>query len=229
MGSTSHALHAALLALALMTGCRSLDAPPPQPQIVVLRVTSDPGKPLKDAIIQFSGRKIGATGDDGAAEIQLAGRDGETFEVTVACPEGYESPKAPVRITFRRLAEKSKKPEYEVRCPPTTRTVVVAVRAEGAANLPVTLLGREVARTDSSGAAHVMLTLEPGEQFDLMLDTSDEKLVDLHPQNPVASFGVGQQDDIFTFDQKFEIQKAKARPGRYVGPPKPKGPTKLGD
>jgi hypothetical protein len=214
-------------ALLLATSCGSLEPPPPPQQTVVLRVSSDPGKPLKDAVVLFSGKKIGVTDSDGAAEIKLAGRDGETFQVTVSCPKGFESPSTPIRMTFRKLAESAKKPQYDVRCPPKTRTVVVAVRAEGGADMPVTLLGREVARTDNSGAAHVVLTLETGEQFDLTLDTSNERFADLQPQNPVASFGVGQQDDIFTFDQKFEHEKKKRVFVGRAGPVQPKGPTKI--
>ncbi len=206
-------------------GCSTLDPPPPPPQTVVVRVSSDPGKPLQNAEVLYGGQRVGVTGGDGAAEIQLAGKDGEVFNVTIACPSGYDSPKDPVKVTLHRLADPGKRPEYAVQCPPTTRTVVVAVRADGAANMPVTLLGREIARTDQSGAAHLMLTLEPGEQFDLMLDTSDERFADLRPQNPVASFGVGHQDDIFTFDQKFDSEK---KPPVYVrGPARPRGPVKI--
>jgi hypothetical protein len=216
----------ALLATALAaSGCDRFDPPPPPPQTVVIRVNSDPGKPLEGAKVLFGGQEVGGTGEDGVAEIKLAGRDGETFDVNVACPEGFESPKGPVRVTLHRLSDPGKRPEYAVQCPPRTRTVVVAVRAEGVSDIPVTLLGREVARTDESGAAHVVLTLEPGEQFDLMLDTNDDRFADLRPQNPVASFGIGHQNDIFTFDQKFDRKEKKRR--IYRGRAKPKGPVKI--
>jgi hypothetical protein len=208
---------------ALTAGCSAFDPPPPPAQTIVIRVSSDPGKPLKDAQILFGGKQVGVTGGDGVAEVRLAGRDGENFEVTVACPKGFESPSAGVRVTFHRLADQSKKPEYTVQCPPKTRTVVVAVRAQGGAQLPVTLLGREIARTDDSGAAHVVLTLEPGEQFDLTLDTSEDE--GLLPHSPAASFGIGHQDDIFTFEQKFE-KKKRAVVGR--GRARPVGPVKIG-
>jgi len=214
-----------MLAVALAaTGCDRFEPPPPPPQNVVIRVNSDPGRPLKGAEVRFGGQKVGMTGADGSAEIKLAGRDGENFDVTVACPKGYESPKTPVKVTLHRLSDPGKRPEYAVQCPPRTRTVVVAVRTSGVEDIPVTLLGKEVARTDDSGAAHVVLTLEPGEQFDLMLDTSNEKFDDLKPQNPVASFGIGQRDDIFTFDQKFERDK---KPVIYRGRRKAVGPVKI--
>lgn len=206
------------------TACDQFEPPAPPPQNVVIRVHSDPGKPLEGAKVLFSGQEVGATDADGAAEVKLAGRDGETFNVSVSCPEGFESPPSPVKVTLHRLADPDKRPEYGVQCPPQTRTVVVAVRAEGVEDIPVTLLGREVARTDDSGAAHVVLTLEPGEQFDLMLDTNDERFEDLRPQNPVASFGIGQRDDIFTFDQKFD---RKEKPRIRYHRPRSTGPTKI--
>ena len=64
---------------------------------------------------------------------------------------------------LRRLAEPSKVPAYQATCPPTTRAIVVAVAAENGAGLPVLYLGREVARTDASGAASVLLHAVPGE------------------------------------------------------------------
>lgn len=214
-----------MVAAWVLIGCSTLDPPPPPPQKVVLRVSSDPGKPLQNAEVLYGGQRVGMTGESGAAEIQLAGKDGEVFDVTVACPKGFDSPKTPVKVTLHRLADPNKRPEYAVQCPPKTRTVVVAVRAEGASDMPVTLLGRQIARTDDSGAAHVVLTLEPGEQFDLMLDTSEERFEDLRPQNPVASFGIGHQDDIFTFDQKFDSEKKSAVV--YRGPARPRGPVKI--
>ncbi|MEQ9320138.1 MAG: hypothetical protein RIF41_13320 [Polyangiaceae bacterium] len=207
-------------------GCDRFDPPPPPPQTVVIRVNSDPGKPLKGADVLFGGSKVGVTGADGAAEIKLAGRDGEVFDVSVACPKGFESPKTPVRVTLHRLAEEGKRPEYTVQCPPKTRTIVIAVRADGVEDLPVTLLDREIARTDSSGAAHVVLTLEPGEQFELVLDTSDEKFENLKPQNPFMSFSVSQSDDIFAFDPKFEREKPKKV---YYHRPTAVGPKRIGN
>ena len=49
-------------------------------------------------------------------------------------------------------------------------------------------LGREVARTDASGAAHVLLKLKSDEAFDLVLGTEGNDR--LRPQNPSASFVV---------------------------------------
>jgi hypothetical protein len=228
--SLAAAFAAGAALLAAVTSCSTFDPPPPPPQTVVVRVNSDPGRPLAGAEVRFSGKTVGVTGANGAAEIKLAGRDGEVFGVTVACPAGFESPQKPVKVTLHRLSDANKHPEYAVTCPPKTRTVVVAVRAGredgkyGVPNIPVTLLGREVAKTDAAGAAHVVLTLEPGEQFDLQLDTSDERFENLRPQNPMKSFGIGQRDDIFPFDQNFDRKKTRVR---YTGPKKPRGPKRI--
>jgi hypothetical protein len=137
----------------------------------------------------------------------------------VTCPDGFQSPTKPIQVVLKRLAD-DKKPEYDVACPPTNRTVVVAVRADGGGNLPVLYLGREIARTDGSGAAHVMLKLKPDESFDLVLGTTEN--ASLRPQNPFASFAVKERDEVFVFDQKFELEKKKiVRGGR-------KGPVRIG-
>jgi len=212
------------VAACLSLGCSRFDPPPPPPQIVIIKVSSDPGVPLGDASLLFNGKEVAKTGADGKGQLRLSGDDGDTFQVMVKCPEGYASPTRPVNVQLRRLAEKGKYPEYEVSCPPDHRTVVVAIRADNGAQLPVVHLGREVARTDASGAAHVLLKLAPGESFELMLDTSSyEKL---KPQNPVANFLVSESDDVVLFDQKFDIPKKK----RGTWRPKkaePTGPVKI--
>jgi len=210
------------LALAL-PACKALEPVPPPPQEIIIRISGDPGQPIKDAELFYNGQKVATSDDTGAGKLKLTGKDGETFNITVTCPEGFQSPTKPVLVTLKRLADPTKTPEYEVSCPPTTRTVVVAVRADGGPNLPVKYLGREVARTDASGAAHVLLKLKPDETFDLVLGTDDKGSERLRPQNPYASFIVKERDEVFTFDQKFELEKRV-----YSGRPKKHGPVRIG-
>lgn len=196
-------------------GCSSFDPPKRPPQEVVVRVSSDPGRPLKGATILSNGQKLATTGDDGGAKLRLMGADGESFDVTVSCPEGFQSPTKSITVVLRRLADPSKVTEYDATCPPTSRTVVVAVRAENGPNLPVLYLGREVARTDLAGAAHVLLRVKPEEPFDLSLDTREKGSESLRPQNPSSSFRVKQQDEVFVFDAKFTVEKKNVV---YTGP-----------
>ncbi len=203
-----------------LAGCKALEPVPPPPLEVLIHVSGDPGQPIKDADILYNGQKVAKSGEDGLAKLTLHGKDGEIYDMNVACPEGFQSPAKPIQIVLKRLADPTKRPEYDVSCPPTTRTVVVAVRADGGANLPVLYLGREVARTDSAGAAHVLLRLKSDEPFDLVLGTADNDR--LRPQNPAASFVVKDRDEVFTFDQKFGEEKKKApRVVRH-------GPVKIG-
>lgn len=214
-----------LLALAIvpilsLSACDRLKTVPPPPQEIIIRVASDPGKPLGDVELFSNGKKVSTTDATGTAKLTLTGKDGETFDVFVRCPVGFQSPTKPLTILLRRLADVSKKPEYEAACPPTTRTVVVAVRAENGPNLPITHLGREIGRTDAAGAAHVLLKVTPDESFSLTLDTTEKGRERLRPQNPVASFSVKEHDDVLVFDKKFELE-------RVFGGPKKRGPVKI--
>jgi hypothetical protein len=92
------------------------------------------------------------------------------------------------------------------------RKVVIAVRADNGGGLPVLYLGKQVTRTDASGAAHFALEVPPGAQFSVGLDTSDRR--DLKPQSPSKPFTVGQHDDVMIFDQRFEVEKKRV----YVAP-----------
>jgi len=116
------------------------------------------------------------------------------------------------------------RPEYTVDCPKAARTIVVAVRADSGPNLPVMFLNREVARTDVSGAAHVLLEVPPNQMFSLQLSTAADDAKDLRPQNPTATFEVKQEDAVFVFDQKFKQERKKII---SRGKPKPTGPTPL--
>ena len=203
----------------LITACAALEPVPPPPQEIIIRVNGDPGQPISGATVQYNGKKVSESGADGSAPLKLNGKDGEIYDLMVACPEGFLSPTKPLSVTLRRLADPTRKPEYDVACPPTTRTVVVAVRADNGPNLPVMYLGREVARTDGAGAAHVMFKLKADESFNLVLGTESNDR--LRPQNPTASFVVHDRDEVFTFDQKFDLEKRIFRGGR-------RGPQKIG-
>ncbi|APR84414.1 Hypothetical protein A7982_09763 [Minicystis rosea] len=201
--------------------CSALEPVPPPPQEILLRIAGDPGQPLKGATVQYNGKKVSESNAEGIAPLKLNGKDGEVYDLTITCPDGYLSPSKPLSVMLKRLADTTKKPEYDISCPPTTRTVVVAVRADNGANLPVLYLGREVARTDAAGAAHVMFKLKSDESFNLVLGTEGQDR--LRPQNPTASFVVRERDDVFTFDQKFELEKK-----RPTGGGGRRGPQRIG-
>jgi len=202
----------------VLAGAGCGEPPPPQPFVVAVRVESDRGVPVAGANVTRGDRPLGTTGADGLATLKIAGAEGETAEVTVACPEGFQSPPKPASIRLTRLAEKSKVPEYSVACPPLTRRVVVAIRADNGPNLPVVYLDKTVTRTDASGAASFALEMPPGSQFTVALNTSERK--DIKPINPSRLFVVTGRDEIFLFDQKFDVEKKKPPPPPVVRMPR---------
>lgn len=174
----------------------------------VIRIQSDPGRPLPGATLYRAREKLGPSDARGAMTLAARGSEGETLAFEVRCPAGYRSPAKPLAIVLRRSSERDRRPEYVVSCPPLKRTLVVAVRAENGPNLPVRHLGREVGRTDASGAAHVLLEAEAEDSLELTLDTSEH--ANLKPSSPSARFTVGGRDEVATFNQKFESSKPKA-------------------
>jgi hypothetical protein len=211
-------LVSAFAPLASGCGAEKKEKPPVE---VLVKVQSDPGRPLKGAVVLYNGKPIpGATTDDkGVAKITLTGNEGDTYDVTVKCPAGHQSPSKPVSITLHRFAEPAQAPEYDVSCPPTTRTIVVAVRAENGANLPILHLGRAIGRTDGAGAATVLLEdLDADSQFELTLDTTGKGNDVLKPQNPSSVFTVKRADDVLTMDVKFVVEKKAVKFYRPVGP-----------
>ena len=207
-------------ALAL-SSCKLFEPPPAPTYESTVKVEGDPGQPIAGAKITYKGEKVGTTNNEGRLKLRLKGAEGEVFDLMVACPQGYQSPTKPLPVTLRKVAEQGAMPEYKVSCPPTTRTVVVAVRAENGPNLPVRDLGREVARTDQSGAAHVKLSVSPNQALQLSLDTTEEK--NLRPQSPTQQFEVKNADEVFVFDQTFKVER------RYHYAPRrtSSGPTPL--
>jgi hypothetical protein len=205
--------------LAVGAGCT--EAHKPEPFTISVRVEGDPGRPVVGANMARANRILGTSNAEGRATLQIAGAEGEITDVTVTCPEGFQPPSKPLSIRLTRLAEKSKVPEYGIQCPPSMRRVVVAVRAENGPNLPVMYLDRPVTRTDSSGAASFALEVPPGAQFTVALNTLERK--DIKPISPSKLFVVSAQDDVFLFDQKFDVEKKKVwvAPVATVRIPKP--------
>jgi hypothetical protein len=211
------------LALFIVAGCDILKPPPPKAFEARLKVFGDPGDPLQGADVFYRQKKIGTTDAAGTVSFRLKGAEGEVYDLMVKCPTGYTSPQKPIRIVLRKSADLSKRAEYQADCPKSTRSVVVAVRADAGPNLPVLYLGREVAKTDASGAAHVLLDVPPHQTFQLQLSTDGDDAKDLRPPNPTSVFEVTDQDAVFVFHQQFKLEKKRV----IRGPAKPRGPRPL--
>lgn len=212
----------------VLAGC----APPrpPPPQRFAFRIASDPGKPLGGARLLRDGKVLATSDETGAASFSVEGRDGDAFDVSVECPAGFQSPAQPTSVLVRRLASTDVVAEYDAACPPRTRSIVVAVKGSKGHRLPVLRLGQEVARTDSSGVATVLVRVGPQEQFDLALDTSAPEDRALRPQSPAATFSVKNSDEVVVFDPRFTDapRPAPPRPRRVpAAPPGPRMPIRI--
>ena len=202
--SVRRAFAPALLVVSFGTGCDHRPETPPLFAISV-SVESDPGVPLAGASLLRDGNTVGTSGPDGHATLALSGAEGDTVSIALRCPADYAAANAALSIPLHKLAEGARPPSYELRCAPETRTVVVVVRASNGADLPVLYLGKELARTDDSGAAHVNLQLRPGERFELSLSTDAKP--SLSPKNPSAVFVAPDHDDLLFFDQRFDAPR----------------------
>ena len=208
--------------------------PPPAPKFeITVTVASDPGRPMANASLTGAGKELGKTGADGKVTLALAAREGESLDILVTCPAGFQSPAKPISVVFRKLPD-GQRPEYPATCPPTERAAVISVHVDAVdprdqnfiANLPVNYIGKTYTRTDAGGAGHFVVPVSPDEQLTVVLDTST--VPELVPKNPTATISARGQDDIYSVDfGKLTYLRKKAK----AGPPpkaKPKGPTKLG-
>lgn len=212
-----------LCAAALAAGTIGCGDPPPPPRFpVTFTAVSDPGMPLPGVTVTANGAAIpGQTGADGVLQVFLTGAEGSPVQIGANCPEGYREADDLPMITLRQVASldpnsRGRGLEVGVRCPPASRHGVVIVRAGGEApqaNVPVMIDGREVARTDTSGVAHVALDMQPGATFQVLLATAT--LPTLRPQDPRLSFTFPDGDEIFVFDQRFDVEAPPA-PRRRV-------------
>jgi hypothetical protein len=199
--------------LAGLLSCNMVKPAPAAPFEILIRVESDPGRPLPGAIIMKGGKEGPTTGPDGKVILKIAGQEGESVDLMVRCPADYVSSAKPLSVSLRRG---SKLPEYNWSCPPAIRHMVVAVRAENGPNLPVVWFGRVIGRTDANGAFTALFPLKPGDPLELMLDTSEKANDRIHPKNPTGAFTMKGYDDVVTFDQKFNWDPP---PVHYVAPP----------
>jgi hypothetical protein len=195
--------------LAIFASCKQLEEPPPPPFRVAITVQSDKDVPLPGVVVRRGDKDIGKTEPNGKAILSFRGEEGDQIDVWVKCPEGFDSPTKPTTVALRRLADQNKVAEYPVMCPPAERKVIVAVRTDNGPNLPVKYLGREIARTDTSGATTFMLNGKPGDHMEFTVDTTEKGNDNLRPQNPAVSLVVDNKDNYYQLDQPFQVQRAK--------------------
>ena len=189
------------------------------------------GQPLQGVQIIAAGDPLGTTDETGNLMVTLTGPEGAAVPLTVRCPDGYRSPagQRPLRLQrFTALVAGTEENAIsrQIDCPPSERNAAVVVRASGFADLPVTIRGREVARTDASGVAHFSTPLAPNGQLRLIIDTSSRP--ELRPQNPESTIRMPDRDEIFMIDQVLELAEEPRRRRRRSRPASgPALPTRI--
>ncbi len=199
-------------------GCSAFEPPPPPPpQPIQVRVSGEPGEAMQDIPIVLDGKEIGRTNAEGVGSFTFDGEDGRPFTLTIACPTGFVTSVRPLELVLRRM---DRAPLYDFQCVSTDRAVLVAVRSEGASDVPIKYLGREIARTDAEGYALVHLVPKSGEIVHLTFDTSDPKHAALRPVNPQVAVGANE-DGAFTVVQKFVTERGPVRRPPAIPVPRP--------
>lgn len=182
------------------------------------------GRGLAGVQISVNDAPVGVTNEQGILQVDLTGPEGAPVRISAACPEGHRDADGPKMQNLRRInsldpAAAARGIEVTFGCPPEHRNAVVVVRTHDQADLPVLLDGREVARTDASGAAHLAVAMLPGTTFQVLVDTRHNER--LRPRSPTVSYTVPDHDEVFVFDRRFEEEK-KPRARRPRSPARPR-------
>lgn len=210
-----------LLAVLLASGCKTKPVPSgPGESKISIRASTTRGAPVTGAEVMMAGVVLARSDAAGAAKVDVGGSEGDTFELQIRCPSPLKSPVSP--LVIRRLQIAGGDVEHAVKCEETRRTLVVVVRAEGGPDLPILYLGKEIGRTDASGAAHIRLDTDIKDRVELILGTDGAQMAGAHPQNPSATFEPSDHDEVKEMSVTFK-RDAKPKPHRAV----PKGPVQF--
>ena len=197
--------------------------------MVVITARREDSLPVSKAVIKIGDVALGSTDDKGELRAALSGPDGAMFKVLAVCPEGYDAGGETPPIVLGRFASLTKKDgslEVAVQCIRRSRTAAILVRTRverqkivvsadkkarkevGASEMPlpdvpILINGRERARTDELGLAHLTLEAPPETHVEVVMQTGSEALASMRPRSPSQGLAVRQADDVYTVDQLF--------------------------
>jgi hypothetical protein len=195
----------------VLTGCgwfknqehANTDVAPSYPVGITAR--SDDKQTVAGTQILLDRKLVGVTNDAGAVQLSLNGTEGDTVSLTVKCPASFASPENPIVVGLRHLAPGSRPPAFETQCVLLVHSMVVGIRAQNGAHLPIRRLSQVIGETDDYGVAHVLIQAAANDQIALTLDTTKNDA--LRPQNPTLSFVAKDHDELVLLEQKFTVQK----------------------
>jgi hypothetical protein len=183
---------------------------PPPARVVHVRVVDDESRPIGAVPLELDGISTLTTAPDGTANISLAPDGSPRARIGVSCPPHMRAVEP--RHVARAAPGGSAPLDLTFACRPKLRTVVVVVRAPGAAGLTVRADGEPLGELDSGGTFHALLTRPPHTELRLSVDTGDSPLV---PQSPTRALRIADRDAILVFDQAFA---STARPRTRATP-----------
>lgn len=198
-------------------------APHPGPRTryrVSVVVRTDRLQPVPGAVIAVDDAHNAPTDSHGDASLQVDGREGQRIRLTVTCPERFRPHAGPIDSALRTLGKLDgggqRAVNIETTCLPAVRTGVLLVRSQGATAIPVWIDGVLAGQTGANQVAHIPLTLVPGGNLRVTLDTSATPR--LRPVSPSHRFVVEDRDGVLVLDQAF-TQVTPKRLARVSVPP----------
>jgi hypothetical protein len=194
---------------------------------VVISTTTDDGRPFPDVTVMLGKTPAGKTNADGKLSVNVRGKEGTKVSVSTDVPKGFKV--APggsgEALVLRRLSDVSDTGkgrilpiEHVVKFAPLVRQYAVLVRV-GIPGLDVETFGTRQAVTNSKGVAMFLYQGAPGDELQVKVNTAEHP--ELKPQNPTASFVLGQRSEAYVVKEKFTIPKAppvKRHKPVHVGP-----------
>jgi hypothetical protein len=178
----------------------------PVAQRVTVHARSTDGRDVPGVRLWVDGRELGTTDAAGRLESDLGARERARVVITAACPSAYRTVDERRELSLHRVlgrAPRASAPSLQLRvsCEPleVLAALVVRVRGDGVADLPVRVRDRVVGQTDPEGAAHLLLRGRPDSSVTVQLDTS--RVPGLQPESPVQTFELGQQPSVLVFER----------------------------
>ena len=176
-------------------------------------VESDPGVPLARTQILVDGEPVGHSDAQGILWATVRGAIGEQLRIKHDCPAGYVAPPEPKFLRLWRVAgigtSDATAVEVTLSCKPEDRLAVFVVRTKNGHDLPVTLNGVQIARTNRLGVTHFSTRGTPGTEFVVELDTRERPRV--LPSRPTHLFSLQEADEIFVLNQSFDVRDVPRR------------------
>ena len=190
----------------VLGGCTESDGRFP----VVIVTTTDDGRPFPDIPVSLDKVLMGRTGLGGKLNVNMHGKEGVKVGVSIEVPKGYKLTAPESSLVLRRLTDiengkgRALPVEHVIKLAPLVRQYAVLVRV-GVAGLDVETFGTRQAVTNSKGTAMFLYQGAPGDELQVKVSTANHP--ELRPQNPSASFLLGQRSEAYVMKEKFGSYK----------------------